>query len=201
MIFVLPFQLKTLKDVEWRYVFSEVSNLAVATVGVIEAFTSFFLFFYEFCELLFDLWKQNFPFLQTVVLCLTLLWPTSFFSLFNFFCWFKEKFIANRALLAFAELAAHSWLIEMLSVARTGQDKLTLISVAVTDQVIGLFISALCVVYVTMHWLAKSPPWTLWQICWSSTRMSGLALCKFHPPCPLAVGVLIESPTSQGMRG
>ena len=201
MIFVLPFQLKTLKDVEWRYVFSEVSNLAVATVGVIEAFTSFFLFFYEFCELLFDLWKQNFPFLQTVVLCLTLLWPTSFFSLFNFFCWFKEKFIANRALLAFAELAAHSWLIEMLSVARTGQDKLTLISVAVTDQVIGLFILALCVVYVTMHWLAKSPPWTLWQICWSSTRMSGLALCKCHPSCPLAVGLLIESPTSQHMRG
>ena len=39
--------------------------------------------------------------------------------------------------------------------ARTGLDKLTPISVALTDQMIGLLISVLCVVYVTMHRLAK----------------------------------------------
>lgn len=41
----------------------------------------------------------------------------------------------------------------MLSVARTCQDKLTPVSVAVTDRMIGLFIPALCVVHITM--LAK----------------------------------------------
>lgn len=40
-----------------------------------------------------------------------------------------------------------------LTVARTGQDKLTPVPVAVTDRMIGLFISALCVVHITM--LAK----------------------------------------------
>ena len=59
-------------------------------------------------------------------------------------------------LLAFAGLAAHSWQIKVISVARTSQDKLTPVSVAVTDQKIGLFISALCEVHVTMHRLAQS---------------------------------------------
>ena len=36
-------------------------------------------------------------------------------------------------------------------VARIGQDKLTPVSVAVTDQMIGLFVSALFEMHVTMH--------------------------------------------------
>ena len=50
--------------------------------------------------------------------------------------------------LAFAGLAAHSWQIEVLSMA-------TPVSVAVTNQMIGLFIQALCVLHVTMHRQAK----------------------------------------------
>ena len=57
--------------------------------------------------------------------------------------------------LAFAGLAAHSWQIEVLSMATTVQDKLTPVSVAVTNQMIGLFIQALCVLHVTMHRQAK----------------------------------------------
>ena len=37
-----------------------------------------------------------------------------------------------------------------VSVARIGQDKLTPVSVAVTDQMIGLFVSALFEMHVTM---------------------------------------------------
>ena len=40
--------------------------------------------------------------------------------------------------------------------ATTGQDKLTPVSVAVTNQMIGLLIQALCVLHVTMHRQAKS---------------------------------------------
>ena len=59
---------------------------------------------------------------------------------------------ACRIFPAFARLAAHFWQIEVLSGARRGQEKLTPISVALTDQVIGLFISALCVVKQCTDW-------------------------------------------------
>ena len=63
---------------------------------------------------------------------------------------------ACRIFPAFARLAAHFWQIEVSSGARRGQEKLTPISVALTNQVIGLFISALCVVHVTIHRLTKA---------------------------------------------
>ena len=52
--------------------------------------------------------------------------------------------------------ASFSWTSSTLSgdggvsVARIGQDKLTPVSVAVTDQMIGLFVSALFEMHVTM---------------------------------------------------
>ena len=56
---------------------------------------------------------------------------------------------------AFAGLVTYSRQMEVLSVARTGQEKLTPISVAVTDQIIGLLVSALCEVRVTMDRLGN----------------------------------------------
>ena len=99
--------------------------------------------------------------------------------------------------------------------ARTSQGKLTPVSVAVTDQMIGLFISALCEVHVTMHRLAQS----------TKDLMAGVSI-QTHPvqlvvvhrrpvtdivfssarmPCfPLhalgRAGVPVESPTARPMR-
>ena len=114
---------------------------------VIQASKSLFLFFRFFSKNKCIISYQGCPSGATMTVSFRLVWLISNWP-------FHET--ACRIFPAFARLAAHFWQIEVLSGARRGQEKLTPISVALTDQVIGLFISALCVVHVTMHRLTKA---------------------------------------------